>query len=307
MFQSKVKRVKRTLLILAAVCLAAGCAPIQENSLPKKPSTEQKQTEERPNEPITERPSTEEPTPSNVEQPSTEQPDAVQNPSIDPETEPPADPDLLLEAKYWNVIEVQNGQKVIMNPTNILALVNKEQSLPASYKPSDLVVPNVPFSFSETNVEKRYMRLEAAKALEQLFAAANKAGIQLVAVSGYRSYDRQKELFDEEVKKNGKEKAIHAVAFPGQSEHQTGLAIDISSLSMKSNLTATFGDTKEGKWVAAHAHEYGFIIRYPKGKEAITGYQYEPWHIRYVGKKAAKVIFEKDITLEEYFQIVKKV
>ncbi|WP_442864093.1 D-alanyl-D-alanine carboxypeptidase family protein [Anoxybacillus sp. J5B_2022] len=298
---------KRTLLILAAVCLAAGCAPIQENSLPKKPSTEQKQTEERPNEPITEKPSTEEPTPSNVEQPSTEQPDAVQNPSIDPETEPPADPDLLLEAKYWNVIEVQNGQKVIMNPTNILALVNKEQSLPASYKPSDLVVPNVPFSFSETNVEKRYMRLEAAKALEQLFAAANKAGIQLVAVSGYRSYDRQKELFDEEVKKNGKEKAIHAVAFPGQSEHQTGLAIDISSLSMKSSLTAAFGDTKEGKWVAAHAHEYGFIIRYPKGKEAITGYQYEPWHIRYVGKKAAKVIFEKDITLEEYFQIVKKI
>ncbi|ANB60146.1 D-alanyl-D-alanine carboxypeptidase family protein [Anoxybacillus amylolyticus] len=285
---------KRTLLMLTAMCLAAGCAPIEQHAQPTKPQVEQKEkTTEKPS---TEAPMTEEQQP-NKEQPSTEQP--APNPTVDQ--------DLLLEAKYWNVIEVKNGQKIIMNPTNILALVNKEQSLPAFYKPSDLVVPNVPFSFSETNVEKRYLRLEAARALEQLFAAAKKAGISLVAVSGYRSYDRQKELFDEEVKKNGKEKAIHAVAFPGQSEHQTGLAIDISSQSMKANLTASFGETNEGKWVATHAHEYGFIIRYPKGKEAITGYQYEPWHIRYVGQKAAKVIYEKNITLEEYFQIVKKV
>lgn len=283
---------KRALLMLTAVCLAAGCAPVEQHAQPTKPQVENKNE----NQPSTEAPTTEEQQP-NIEQPSTEQ----------PAQHPPVDQDLLLEAKYWNVIEVKNGQKIIMNPTNILALVNKEQSLPASYKPNDLVVPNVPFSFSETNVEKRYMRLEAARALEQLFAAAQKEGISLVAVSGYRSYERQKELFDEEVKKSGKEKAVHAVAFPGQSEHQTGLAIDISSQSIKANLTASFGDTNEGKWVAAHAHEYGFIIRYPKGKEAITGYQYEPWHIRYVGQKAAKVIYEKNITLEEYFQIVKKV
>ncbi|MBB4073927.1 D-alanyl-D-alanine carboxypeptidase [Anoxybacillus voinovskiensis] len=283
---------KRTLLMLTAVCLAAGCAPVEQHAQPTKPQVENKNEKQ----PSTEAPTTEEQQP-NIEQPSTEQ----------PAQHPPVDQDLFLEAKYWNVIEVKNGQKIIMNPTNILALVNKEQSLPASYKPNDLVVPNVPFSFSETNVEKRYMRLEAARALEQLFAAAQKEGISLIAVSGYRSYERQKELFDEEVKKNGKEKAVHAVAFPGQSEHQTGLAIDISSQSIKANLTASFGDTNEGKWVAVHAHEYGFIIRYPKGKEAITGYQYEPWHIRYVGQKAAKVIYEKNITLEEYFQIVKKV
>ncbi|GGJ66073.1 putative carboxypeptidase YodJ [Anoxybacillus voinovskiensis] len=286
------KKVKRTLLMLTAVCLAAGCAPVEQHAQPTKPQVENKNEKQ----PSTEAPTTEEQQP-NIEQPSTEQ----------PAQHPPVDQDLFLEAKYWNVIEVKNGQKIIMNPTNILALVNKEQSLPASYKPNDLVVPNVPFSFSETNVEKRYMRLEAARALEQLFAAAQKEGISLIAVSGYRSYERQKELFDEEVKKNGKEKAVHAVAFPGQSEHQTGLAIDISSQSIKANLTASFGDTNEGKWVAVHAHEYGFIIRYPKGKEAITGYQYEPWHIRYVGQKAAKVIYEKNITLEEYFQIVKKV
>jgi zinc D-Ala-D-Ala carboxypeptidase len=216
------------------------------------------------------------------------------------------DPDLLLEPEYWNIVEVQNGQKVIMNPSNILALVNKEQSLPAAYKPNDLVAPRVPFSFAEKNVDKRYMRAEAAKALEALFAAARKEGIQLVAVSGYRSYERQKMIFAEEVKEKGKERAIHAVALPGQSEHQTGLAMDITSQSVGYKLTTAFGETKEGKWVALHAHEYGFIIRYPKGKEAITGYQYEPWHLRYVGKKAAKVMFERQITLEEYFKIVRK-
>jgi zinc D-Ala-D-Ala carboxypeptidase len=223
-----------------------------------------------------------------------------------PKAEEPIDPELRLEAKYWNIVEVHNGVKVIMNPDNILALVNKEQSLPATYKPNDLVVPRVSFSFAEKNVDKRYMRAEAASALEALFASARKEGIQLVAVSGYRSYERQQAIFTEEVKEKGREKAVQAVAVPGQSEHQTGLAMDITSPSVGYALTMAFGETKEGKWVAEHAHEYGFIIRYPKGKEAVTGYQYEPWHLRYVGKKAAKVIFEKNITLEEYFRIVKK-
>ncbi|MBA2875401.1 M15 family metallopeptidase [Thermaerobacillus caldiproteolyticus] len=242
-----------------------------------------------------------------VETPSSSEQSSVQGQAGTNESKASVDPDLLLESKYWNVVKVQNGMKVIMNPSNILALVNKEQSLPATYKPADLVVPRVQFSFAEKNVDKRYMRAEAAKALEQLFAAAHQAGIELVAASGYRSYERQKALFDEEVKKGGREEAVHAVAIPGQSEHQTGLAMDITSPSVNNALTTAFGDTKEGKWVALHAHEYGFIIRYPKGKEAVTGYQYEPWHLRYVGKKAAKVIFEKGITLEEYFRIVKKV
>ncbi|WP_027409209.1 D-alanyl-D-alanine carboxypeptidase family protein [Anoxybacteroides tepidamans] len=280
---------KKILILITAACFLSSCAT-QQDSQPKESPV--KQT---PNQPSNEQSAHEQ---ANVPQ---------QSNNHEQGTNEAIDPDLLLESKYWNVVKVQNGMKVIMNPANILALVNKEQSLPSSYKPSDLVTPNVPFSFSETNVEKRHMRLEAAKALEQLFAAARQAGIQLVAVSGYRSYERQKVLFDEEVKKNGKEKAVHAVAIPGQSEHQTGLAMDISSTSTKGGLTAAFGDTKEGKWVASHAHEYGFIIRYPKGKEAVTGYEYEPWHLRYVGKKAAKVIFEKGITLEEYFQIVKKV
>jgi zinc D-Ala-D-Ala carboxypeptidase len=230
---------------------------------------------------------------------------ATQTSKTDPEST--IDPDLLLESQYWNVIEVQNGINVIMNPENILSLVNKENNLPANYKPKDLVIPNVPFTFTEQNVDKRFMRAEAAKALEKMFSAAKQARVNLVAASGFRSYERQQSLFTQEVEKAGKEKAIHAVAMPGQSEHQTGLAMDITSPSVKNEITIAFGETREGKWVAEHAHEFGFIIRYPKGKEQITGYQYEPWHIRYVGKKAAKVIFEHGLTLEEYFQVVKKI
>ncbi|AGE22129.1 putative carboxypeptidase [Geobacillus sp. GHH01] len=222
-------------------------------------------------------------------------------------SESPVDPDLQLEAKYWNIVKVQNGQKVIQNPDNILVLVNKEQSLPPGYKPADLVVPRVPFLCADPNAEKRHMRAEAAAALEEMFAAARRDGIELVAVSAYRSYERQQVIFAEEVRQKGREKAVQAVAHPGQSEHQTGLAVDISSRSAGCQLTESFGATKEGQWVAAHAHEYGFIIRYPKGKEAVTGYKYEPWHLRYVGRKAAAVIKKRGLTLEEYFKVVKKV
>ncbi|SFA49076.1 D-alanyl-D-alanine carboxypeptidase [Anoxybacillus pushchinoensis] len=224
-----------------------------------------------------------------------------------PSSEAEEQEELVLEERFWNQIEVQNGIKVITNPDNILVLVNKEQQLPSDYKPADLVIPNVPFTFKETNVEKRYMRAEAAKALEAMFTAAKKQQIMLYAVSGYRSYERQQQLFSSEVQRLGEEKAVVAVAMPGRSEHQTGLAIDITSPSVQYAITPAFGDTLEGKWVAEHAHEFGFIIRYPKGKEHITKYQYEPWHLRYVGEKAAKVIYEKQITLEEYFQIVKKI
>ncbi len=121
-------------------------------------------------------------------------------------SESPVDPDLQLEAKYWNIVEVQNGQKVIKNPDNILVLVNKEQSLPPGYKPADLVVPRVPFLCADPNAEKRHMRAEAAAALEEMFAAARRDGIELVAVSAYRSYERQQVIFAEEVrqKREGK-------------------------------------------------------------------------------------------------------
>lgn len=164
----------------------------------------------------------------------------------------------------------------------------------------DLVYPNVPFSFSG-NLEKRMMRSDAAKALEDLFAGASKDGIKLAGVSGYRSYKTQVAVFQGNVKSQGLEEASRVSAKPGTSEHQTGLAIDVSSASVKYALEQSFGFSKEGEWLAQHAAEYGFIIRYPRGKENLTGYAYEPWHIRFVGVSVAKEITSQGITLEQYF------
>lgn len=214
---------------------------------------------------------------------------------------------LSLEASYFNEVKVVNGHNVIQNPENVLVLVNKQFSLPNGYEPLQLVIPKVAFSFGKLDLEKSYMRQDAAKALETLFAGALNEGIELFAVSGYRSYARQSQVFEAEVNRVGKEKAVQAVAIPGSSEHQTGLSMDISSRSANLELSGKFGETNEGKWLAENAHGYGFILRYPKGKETITGYQYEPWHFRYVGSEAAKVIYENKWTLEEYFNIVKKI
>ncbi len=212
-----------------------------------------------------------------------------------------------LEAIFFNDVKEVDGKQVIQNPLNVLALVNKMFALPESYNPTDLVKPNVSFSFGDQTIEKSLMRQEAAVALEKMFAEAKVSGIELYAVSGYRSYERQRIIFDAEVKKSGEEQAAQVVAVPGNSEHQSGLAMDISAKSANLSLTESFGETNEGKWLAANAHKYGFILRYPKGKETITGYQYEPWHFRYVGVDAAQTIFEKNITLEEYFEIVEKI
>ncbi|MGM7684726.1 M15 family metallopeptidase [Cytobacillus sp. Hm23] len=206
--------------------------------------------------------------------------------------------DLVSLEQFNNVIEEQNGLKVIMNPENILSIVNKEQSLPSDYIPDDLVVPNVAFSFGDQILEKSYLRSEAALALEEMFKQASLENITLYAVSGYRSFERQNELFTAEVAKYGKEKASQAVAVPGHSEHQTGLTMDISSQSVNFLLTTDFADTIEGQWVENNAHLFGFIVRYPKDQVDITGYQYEPWHIRYVGKDVAKVLYDNNIILD---------
>jgi D-alanyl-D-alanine carboxypeptidase len=193
-----------------------------------------------------------------------------------------------------------SGRAVITNASSLYVLVNKKRNLPSDYVPDDLTVPDVPFSFSGDS-EKKKMRKEAAAALEKLFAGAEKAGIHLKAVSGYRSYARQKAIFSANAAAKGEEAANRTSARPGQSEHQTGLAMDVSSASVGYALEESFGNTKEGRWLAAHAADYGFVIRYPKGKENITGYSYEPWHIRYLGKEAAAAVTESKLTLEQYY------
>jgi zinc D-Ala-D-Ala carboxypeptidase len=215
--------------------------------------------------------------------------------------------ELTLDALFFNDVIQVDGKDIIQNPENIMALVNKQIALPGDYTPEDLVRPNVYFSFGDLKIEKSLLRKEAGTALEEMFLEAQKAEVELTAVSGYRSYGRQKEVLDAEIGRVGAEKAVMAVAYPGQSEHQTGLAMDISSKSSRLELTEAFAETPEGKWLAENAHLFGFILRYPKGKEGITGYQFEPWHFRYVGLKAAETIYKKNWTLEEFFNEVKKI
>lgn len=192
---------------------------------------------------------------------------------------------------------------VVTLPESVAVLVNKQNMLPDDYAPDDLVYPNVRFTFEE-KIEKRMMRKEAAEALEQLFAAAKKDGLPLAGVSAYRSNKRQRQLFDYYVQKDGLEKAQTYSAFPGTSEHETGLAIDVAGADASCAVSDCFGDKPEAKWLAENAYKFGFIIRYPKGKEDITGYKYEPWHLRYVGLGIAEEIEERDITLEEYYNAV---
>jgi D-alanyl-D-alanine carboxypeptidase len=185
-----------------------------------------------------------------------------------------------------------------------LVLVNKENGLAPDYVPPDLTVPKVPFSFTKVLPQKK-MTAKAALALEKLFAQAKKDGLILVGVSGYRPYVYQKAVHKWNVRTVGKIAALKTSAPPGYSEHQTGLAMDLSTPNLHYKLDERFGDTKAGQWIADHAAEFGFIIRYPQGKEEITGYQYEPWHIRYVGEEHARKIAEADLTLEEYLHNLK--
>jgi LAS superfamily LD-carboxypeptidase LdcB len=182
---------------------------------------------------------------------------------------------------------------------NNLILVNKTHSLSANYIPKSLVAPNV----SSVNKSKTMMTPEAARALEALFAKARQDNVKLTAISGYRSYERQNSIFASNINKYGSAAAANQFsARPGQSEHQTGLAMDVSSPSVNFALTQSYGQTREGKWLKDNAPKYGFIVRYTKGKENITGYQFEPWHIRYVGKSTSLEIASRNITLEEFLR-----
>ncbi len=192
-----------------------------------------------------------------------------------------------------------NNSNIVSNPSSILVLVNKNNQLPADYVPNNLVNPNVRFPFTE-DLPKKQMRQVAANALENMFNAGDKAGVDLFAQSGYRSYDRQEAIFAANAREHGREEANQFSAQAGESEHQTGLTMDVTSADINYRLNTNFANTDEGKWVKKHASEYGFIIRYPKGKTSITGYQYEPWHLRYVGKKVAKYIDSNNTTLEQY-------
>jgi D-alanyl-D-alanine carboxypeptidase len=184
--------------------------------------------------------------------------------------------------------------KNVKNPNDILVLVNKNNKLDSDFIPNDLILLDVKYSNKD-----KYLKKEAALSFYKLSKDASKLNYDIKVVSAYRSYDYQEKLFNYYVETKGEDYALDCSAKAGHSEHQTGLSIDVEGSNLDYNL---FEESKEFKWMKKNAYKYGFILRYPKGKEHITGFKYEPWHYRYVGIKAAKIIYKNNLTLEEYYR-----
>lgn len=182
---------------------------------------------------------------------------------------------------------------------SLLVLVNKDNKMP-----EDFHLPLVRLKNGKFVAEKMYASLRAM----WFDCERENPGYSIVVSSAYRSHAKQSKLLQEEIQKNerlgmspkaAKKDALRTVAPPGFSEHQTGLCVDITAKNFQL-LNRTQENTPENKWLQKHCKDYGFVLRYPKGRETVTGYSYEPWHFRYVGKKAAKEITRRGITLEEY-------
>lgn len=177
------------------------------------------------------------------------------------------------------------------NPASIWVVVNKQHPLsPVTYAPGDLT----------TVGNGQQMRTEAATALQQMITDAKAQGLVIKPLSGYRSYTTQQAVYANEVRLYGQVKADTESAKPGYSEHQTGLAIDVGGGGC--GIEDCFGATDEGKWLAANAYKYGFIVRYTADNQSITGYRAEPWHIRYIGKELSNELYRTNVTsLEQFF------
>ena len=186
----------------------------------------------------------------------------------------------------------------IDDPASLWVVVNKARPLSVpGFAPPDLV--DVPVAHTRAP----RLRQEASDAVVRMFTAANEeAGLALASNSAYRSYEAQQRVYDASVATNGQAYTDGLTARPGHSEHQTGLAIDIGAASGVCSLTQCFGETAEGQWLAANAWRFGFLLRYPADKVPVTGYNYEPWHFRYVGTTLAAELHATGVTtLEEFF------
>lgn len=175
-----------------------------------------------------------------------------------------------------------------------LMLTNKFYSLDSSYDSTDMVNISNQYSFGSNQMVTE----KTLDAFITMFNDAKKENLTLVINSSFRSYEDQEEIYNYYKKTKGEAYADSIAAHPGFSEHQTGMAIDIQTYG---STAATFEKFDEFKWLKENAHKYGFILRYPKGKEYLTGYNYESWHFRYVGVEAATYIYENDITFDEYY------
>lgn len=177
----------------------------------------------------------------------------------------------------------------------LLFLVNRQYTVSENYEPADLEMSDVPG-------QVRRMRPTAAEALREMFRTCKEeTGMQLLSISGFRSYAKQEGIYSRKLRsvKKNVAKAQEYVAPPGASEHQTGLAMDLGQ-KHKIHLEVSFGETQGGKWCRENCWRFGFILRYDEPWEEITGYKYEPWHFRYVGKEFAKEIHEANVPLETW-------
>lgn len=189
------------------------------------------------------------------------------------------------------------------DPTSLWVIINKKHPInPSTYTPTDLRKPQVTLRVPGAN--EMQLRKDAATALEQMFATATAAGHNLQVSTAYRGYTYQKTLYDGYVASQGQATADSVSARPGYSEHQTGWAVDIRSVPDICGLEVCFGDTAAGKWLATNAYNYGYLLRYPIDKVAVTGYGYEPWHFRYIGTSLSQELHAQQVTtLEEYFGV----
>ena len=177
----------------------------------------------------------------------------------------------------------------------LLFLVNRQYTVSEYYEPDDLEISDIPG-------QVRKMRPAAAEALREMFRTCKEeTGMQLLSISGYRSYAKQEGIYKRKLRsvKKNVQKAQEYVAPPGASEHQTGMAMDLGQ-KHKINLEVSFGETQGGKWCRENCWRFGFILRYDEPWEEITGYKYEPWHFRYVGKEYAKEIHDANVPLETW-------
>lgn len=196
---------------------------------------------------------------------------------------------LNLDRDFYSEIQKVN------NPGKLTVLVNKFRQLDQDYIPEDLEMIAPEFNSGEL-----LLRHNARIAFEAMCRAAASEGLHMEAISTYRSYSYQNQVYYKNITPEITLEAYRLIrdkvsARAGHSEHQTGLAVDINDLEQ------TFDTTAEGIWLAANSYRYGFLLRYPKGKEWITGYDYEPWHFRYLGPELAREVYLSNLTYDEYY------
>lgn len=212
------------------------------------------------------------------------------------------------EPVYISLPGAQKIRAIVQDYTlndSLWAIASKTHALSIDYVPSPISIPNVE-TRTDKSADEQSVRTDIVNDLEKMFAQAKTDGHNVMIGSGYRSAALQTLYYNNAVNSSGVDVANQYVALPGKSEHQTGLAVDISTSSRECYLDRCFATTSDGLWLAENAYKYGFILRYPEGKESITGYNYEPWHFRYVGVDLATALYESKLTLDEAWPYLEK-